>query len=94
MITEPTAPSKTKLAIVCTPIGNLGDLSPRAAAVLKDASLVLCEDTRHSRPLLERIGSHAKLVSCHAHNERDPAFHTRAAKGVEEVGRRGRGAER
>lgn len=64
-----TAPSK--LAVVCTPIGNLGDLSPRAATVLKEADLVLCEDTRHSRPLLERIGSHAKLVSCHAHNERD-----------------------
>ena len=61
----------SKLAVVCTPIGNLGDLSPRAAAALKDATLVLCEDTRHSKPLLDRVGSNAKLVSCHAHNERD-----------------------
>ena len=37
-----------KLSVVCTPIGNLSDLSPGAAAVLKDATLVLCEDTRHS----------------------------------------------
>ena len=60
-----------KLSVVCTPIGNLSDLSPRAAAVLKDATLVLCEDTRHSKPLLDRVGSQAKLVSCHAHNERE-----------------------
>jgi 16S rRNA (cytidine1402-2'-O)-methyltransferase len=60
-----------KLAVVCTPIGNLADLSPRATTILNEASLVLCEDTRHSRPLLERVGSSAKLVSCHAHNERE-----------------------
>lgn len=60
-----------RLAIVATPIGNLQDLSPRAAEVLKAAQLVLCEDTRHSKPLLDRVGSHARLVSCHAHNERE-----------------------
>lgn len=61
----------SKLSVVCTPIGNLGDLSPRAAAALKEATLVLCEDTRHSKPLLDRTGSSARLVSCHAHNERE-----------------------
>lgn len=60
-----------KLAVVCTPIGNLADLSPRAAEVLARADIVLCEDTRHSRPLLDKVGSRARLVSCHAHNERE-----------------------
>ncbi len=63
-----------KLAVVCTPIGNLGDLAPRAAEVLKSADVVLCEDTRHSRPLLDRVGAHARLLSCHAHNERERAL--------------------
>lgn len=67
-----TTPSRTsRLAVVATPIGNLGDLSPRAAETLKNADIVLCEDTRHSKPLLDRTGSHARLVSCHAHNERE-----------------------
>lgn len=60
-----------KLSVVCTPIGNLSDLSPRASKALQEADLVLCEDTRHSKPLLDKIGSRARLVSCHAHNERD-----------------------
>jgi 16S rRNA (cytidine1402-2'-O)-methyltransferase len=60
-----------RLAVVCTPIGNLADLAPRAAEVLAKADIVLCEDTRHSKPLLDKVGSHARLVSCHAHNERD-----------------------
>jgi 16S rRNA (cytidine1402-2'-O)-methyltransferase len=60
-----------KLAVVATPIGNLADLSPRAAEVLRAADIVLCEDTRHSKPLLDRVGSRARLVSCHAHNERE-----------------------
>jgi 16S rRNA (cytidine1402-2'-O)-methyltransferase len=57
------------LRIVATPIGNLGDLSPRAVAALSSSSLVLAEDTRHTRPLLEHYGVHARLVSCHQHNE-------------------------
>jgi 16S rRNA (cytidine1402-2'-O)-methyltransferase len=61
----------TKLAVVCTPIGNLGDLAPRAAEALAKADIVLCEDTRHSKPLLDRIGARARLISCHAHNERE-----------------------
>ncbi|HEY4222327.1 MAG TPA: 16S rRNA (cytidine(1402)-2'-O)-methyltransferase, partial [Myxococcota bacterium] len=65
--------STSKLAVVATPIGNLADLAPRAAEALKSADLVLCEDTRHSKPLLDRLASQARLVSCHQHNERERA---------------------
>ena len=57
------------LFIVSTPIGNLGDLSERAIATLRSVNAVLAEDTRHSRPLLERHGVAAKLVAYHEHNE-------------------------
>jgi 16S rRNA (cytidine1402-2'-O)-methyltransferase len=48
--------STGKLLIVGTPIGNLGDLSPRALEALRAADLVLCEDTRHTRKLLTHFG--------------------------------------
>ena len=57
------------LYVVATPLGNLGDLSPRAAQTLKSVGLVAAEDTRHSRPLLTHIGSTAELVSFHAHSD-------------------------
>jgi len=57
------------LYVVSTPIGNLGDLTVRAADVLRSADLVLCEDTRHSRRLLDHIGSRAPTTSVHEHNE-------------------------
>jgi len=57
------------LYLVSTPIGNLGDLSPRAAETLRSVDRILAEDTRRSRTLQERSGSTAKLVSLHAHNE-------------------------
>jgi 16S rRNA (cytidine1402-2'-O)-methyltransferase len=57
------------LRVIATPIGNLGDLSPRAVLALSSSSIVLAEDTRHTRPLLEHYGVHARLVSCHQHNE-------------------------
>ncbi len=58
------------LVVVSTPIGNLGDLSPRAAATLRDADVVACEDTRRTGRLLELCGLRAKrLVSLHEHNE-------------------------
>lgn len=57
------------LYVVATPLGNLGDLSPRAAQTLKSVGLVAAEDTRHSRPLLSHIGSTAELVSFHAHSD-------------------------
>jgi 16S rRNA (cytidine1402-2'-O)-methyltransferase len=62
-----------RLWIVATPIGNLDDLSPRAAAVLKNAAIVAAEDTRHSAPLLARAGSAARVVALHEHNEREQA---------------------
>jgi 16S rRNA (cytidine1402-2'-O)-methyltransferase len=56
--------------VVCpTPIGNLEDVTLRALAELHRADVVLCEDTRRTRTLLERHGVQAKLVSYHRHNE-------------------------
>ena len=59
------------LVLVATPIGNLGDLSPRAAETLRSADLVCCEDTRRTRALLSAAGIPAggRLRSLHAHNE-------------------------
>ncbi|MDH3206225.1 MAG: 16S rRNA (cytidine(1402)-2'-O)-methyltransferase [Gemmatimonadota bacterium] len=59
------------LYVVSTPIGNLGDLSPRAEETLRGVSRILAEDTRRSRLLAERAGSSARLVSLHEHNERE-----------------------
>jgi 16S rRNA (cytidine1402-2'-O)-methyltransferase len=56
------------LYVVATPLGNLGDLSPRAADTLKQAAVVAAEDTRHTKPLLAHVGSGADLVSFHAHS--------------------------
>ena len=56
------------LYVVATPLGNLGDLSPRAADTLKRVAAVAAEDTRHSRPLLNHAGSRAELISFHAHS--------------------------
>ena len=56
------------LYVVATPLGNLGDLSPRAAETLTAVAAVAAEDTRRTRPLLSHIGSHAELVSFHAHS--------------------------
>ena len=57
------------LYVVATPLGNLGDLSPRAAETLKRVAVVAAEDTRHSKPLLVHAGSTADLVSFHAHSD-------------------------
>jgi len=58
------------LSVVATPIGNLADLSPRAADALRGADLVLAEDTRHTGRLLKHVGSAAPQRSLHEHNER------------------------
>ena len=59
-----------ELVLVATPIGNLGDLSPRAASTLAAADIVCCEDTRHTGMMLTRLGIKAqRLVSLHAGNE-------------------------
>jgi 16S rRNA (cytidine1402-2'-O)-methyltransferase len=57
------------LAVCATPIGNLEDITLRVLAELRDADLVLAEDTRHTRGLLERHGIQARLLSYHEHNE-------------------------
>ncbi len=56
------------LYVVATPLGNLSDLSPRAADTLRRVAVVAAEDTRHTRPLLTHIGSSARLVAFHAHS--------------------------
>ena len=57
------------LYIIGTPIGNLGDISLRAAEILKSADLVACEDTRQTLKLLNHLGIHVKMLSCRAQNE-------------------------
>ena len=57
------------LHIVGTPIGNLDDITLRALQTLREASLVLAEDTRHTSILFARHGLHRPLVSCHKFNE-------------------------
>jgi 16S rRNA (cytidine1402-2'-O)-methyltransferase len=57
------------LSICATPIGNLDDVTLRVLAELREAELVLAEDTRHTRILLERHGLRPKLLSFHQHNE-------------------------
>jgi 16S rRNA (cytidine1402-2'-O)-methyltransferase len=57
------------LAVCATPIGNLEDITLRVLRELAEADVVLCEDTRRTRGLLERHGISAKLVSYHQHNE-------------------------
>ena len=57
------------LAVCATPIGNLADVTLRVLEELASAETVLCEDTRHTRGLLERHGIRARLLSYHQHNE-------------------------
>ena len=61
------------LYVVATPIGNLQDLSPRAADTLRTAGLIIAEDTRVTMKLCQVFGFHAPLVSCHRHNEESKA---------------------
>src|SRR5256714_2743693 len=57
------------LAVCATPIGNLEDVTLRVLDELHAADVVLCEDTRHTRGLLERHAIKARLLSYHEHNE-------------------------
>ncbi|MHB1303140.1 MAG: 16S rRNA (cytidine(1402)-2'-O)-methyltransferase [Acidiphilium sp.] len=57
------------LVLVSTPIGNLGDLAPRALAALRDADIILCEDTRVTAPMLALNGIGTRLQALHDHNE-------------------------
>ena len=66
------------LFLVATPIGNLGDLSPRAREVLRDTDLLLAEDTRHTSQLLRSCGIERQagsMLSLHEHNERERVPH-------------------
>jgi 16S rRNA (cytidine1402-2'-O)-methyltransferase len=72
------------LVVVGTPIGNLDDLSPRAASHLREADLVACEDTRRTATLLRHAGADVPMVALHRHNE--------AARGADLVRRMEAGA--
>ena len=61
--------SAGRLYVVATPIGNLADLSPRAAQVLAEVDIVAAEDTRHTGRLLAHAGARAEQVALHEHNE-------------------------
>ncbi|MCS5658567.1 MAG: 16S rRNA (cytidine(1402)-2'-O)-methyltransferase [Dehalococcoidia bacterium] len=58
-----------KLYVVGTPIGNLEDLTPRAARILGEVSLIAAEDTRVTRRLLSHLGIHVPMVSYNEHNQ-------------------------
>ncbi len=78
-----TGPLPAALYVVATPIGNMEDLTLRAARILREVDVVACEDTRTSGPLLVHVGSHAKRIAVHDHNE------GHAAAGVVEMIRGG-----
>jgi hypothetical protein len=61
------------LYIVSTPIGNLEDITQRALRVLREVDLIACEDTRHTRKLLNHFSIDTKTISYHEHNERERA---------------------
>lgn len=58
-----------RLYVVATPIGNLGDITLRAIEVLRRVDLIVAEDTRHSRHLLDHLGIHQAMLALHEHNE-------------------------
>ncbi len=66
-------PGAGTLHVVATPIGNLGDLSPRALEVLRAVAAICAEDTRHTRRLLAHFGIERPLLAVHEHNEDDVA---------------------
>ena len=61
------------LYLVATPIGNLADITHRALDVLTNVAVIACEDTRHTRKLLQHYGISTKTISYHEHNEQERA---------------------
>ncbi len=82
--THPSGTGPGELILVATPIGNLGDLSPRAVEVLRRADAIACEDTRRTRKLLSSAAIEGKrMLAVHEHNEHN------AANGIVELLARG-----
>ena len=61
-------PEKETLYIVGTPIGNLNDISQRALNILKNVSLIACEDTRQTKKIMSKFNISNKLISFNKHN--------------------------
>ncbi len=80
-----TPPAGGTLYVVSTPIGNLGDMTHRAVDTLARVAVVLCEDTRHSRALLDHYGITTPVAALHEHNEarETPRVLARLAEGGE-----------
>ena len=68
ILSQRLEPSPGVLYVVGTPIGHLGDLTPRATSLLQKVSVIACEDTRRSGQMLKHIGSKAPLLSFYQHN--------------------------
>ena len=66
---------KSGLYIVATPIGNLGDISPRAVETLRQADVIACEDSRVTKKLFSLLGIslQKKFITLHDHNEEEQA---------------------
>ena len=62
------------LYLIATPIGNLEDITHRAVRLLGEVDLIACEDTRHTKKLLNHYGINTKTISYHEHNERERAL--------------------
>lgn len=77
------APDRPGLILVATPIGHLGDLSPRALTAFREADAVICEDSRVTGGMLARHGVSATLIPLHEHNEdaQVPALLQRLGRG-------------
>ena len=69
----PEPVEKGVLYVVATPIGNLEDITLRALRVLREADLIACEDTRHTRKLLDHYSIARPVLSYHEHNEQERA---------------------